>query len=118
MVCLKPFEVFMQLVDLAEAGSDTVQEHVFDVLGMGGDGVVLPLALGADGDETGLPEGGEMARYFGLNLVEGGAEITDAEFALEEEVEYSEPGGVGECPEEGGGGLEGCRHIWVSIYVG
>jgi hypothetical protein len=61
--------------------------------------VVVPQAVFSPQNQTGLAKVREMARRFGLRDLRDGYDVADADFALQEQMQDSQPGTVGECPK-------------------
>lgn len=64
------------------------------------EGVELPLALGPDRDQFRSAKISKMPRDLGLNLIEDRAQVANANFALQQQIENPQPCRVREGPKE------------------
>jgi len=100
-----------------QAVPHAVEQLAMEAGGLTLQGVVLPLAGLSHFDEPGTPKVGQMPRDLGLRHLQGGAQVADADFSLQQQAEQAQAGRIREGAKEQVGGGKAFRHIHISEYV-
>lgn len=110
-------QIPLEHADFSQGGPDALEHRGPHAVQVGRDGVVTPLAILAHRDQSGPLEVNQVTGNPGLRQSQHFAQVADADFSFQQEIEKTDAALVGQSPEHGTGGLEGRCHIRLGGYV-